>query len=192
MSGTEKLYPYLFCLVDEIEKHKVYIATAWVKKENITDIFNKRKISPKKFRDGYGVPILEYFIAVINEKKPLGDCPVMSKLVHYLLKKDITPQEVFNICMDLRSSLRTYLYIKDEFVANPLSFADEIAKIMDANLSGVLEIFTETYKATKLKLQQLESQKNKLLEENEQIQEDVTIDQLTGLMNYITFEKYIT
>ncbi|MBC8237733.1 MAG: GGDEF domain-containing protein [Helicobacteraceae bacterium] len=191
MSSTQKLYPYLFSVVDDIEKHKVYIATSWVKKENITDIFNKRKISPKKFRDGYGVPILEYFIAVIKEEKPLGDCPVMSKLVHYLLKKDITPQEVFNICMDFRSSLRTYLFTKDEIINNPLSFADEIARIMDANLSGVLNIFTNIYKDTKLKLQQLESQKNKLLEEKEQIQEDVSIDKLTGLINYITFEKLI-
>lgn len=191
MSDKNNLYPFLFSVIDEIEKHKVYIATSWVKRKHSSEIFAKRKISAKKFRDGYGVPILEYFISVINEKKPLGDCPIMSKLVHYLLKKDITPQEVFNICMDFRSSLREYLFDKEEVLQNALAFANEIATIMDANLSGVLAIFTDVYKDTRVKLNQLESQKNKLLEEKEQIQEDTTIDKLTGLRNYVTFERLI-
>ena len=191
MSDQNKIYPLLFSVVDDIEKHKVYIATSWVKRTNSSEIFEKRKISLKKFRDGYGVPILEYFISVINETKPLGDCPIMSKLVHYLLKKDITPQEVFNICMDFRSSLREYLFVKDEVLQNSLAFANEIAVIMDANLSGVLGIFTDVYKESRVKFQELESQKDKLLEEKEQIQEDTSIDKLTGLINYITFEKLV-
>ena len=198
MSNQGNLYPFLYSVIDDIEKHKVYIATSWVKRKNSSEIFERRQISLKKFRDGYGVPILEYFISVINETKPIGDCPIMSKLVHYLLKKDITPQEVFNICMDFRASLREFLFAKDEVLKKPLDFANEIAAIMEGNLSGVLGIFTDVYKNSQIKLQELESQKDKLLdekekiqEEKEKIQEDTSIDTLTGLINYVTFEKLI-
>ena len=189
MSKTVRKFPFLYSVVGAIEKHKVHIATVWVKRENINHIFNDRKISPKKFRDGYGVPILEYFISVIKEEKPLGDCPIMSKLVHYLLKKDITPQEVFNICMDLRSSLREYLFAKDAVKEDPLKFLTEVATIMDANLSGVLGIFTNVYKNTKEEVLNLLNEQEKLLEEKEKLEEDTSVDKLTGLLSYRAFEK---
>lgn len=191
MSKSKRLYPHLFSVSASIEKHKVHIATSWVKREQTIAIFTQRRISPKKFRDGYAVPILEYFLFVIKETKPIGDCPVMSKLVHYLLKKDITPKEVFNICMDFRSSLIEYLFKQKTVLQKAFAFTNEIALIMDANLSGVLEIFTDVYKESQIKLQTLEAQKEELRVEKEQIQEDASIDKLTGLRNFIGFEKLL-
>jgi hypothetical protein len=117
MSSKSHLYPLLFSVVGELEKYKVHIATSWVKRENIQVIFEERKISAKKFRDGYGVPILEYFISVIQEKKPLGDCPVMSKLVHFLLKKRYHSTRSFQYLHGLTCIIENFFIYKRKCTA---------------------------------------------------------------------------
>lgn len=191
MSQDKKLYPVLSLLLQDIKKYKVAIATSWVKKDTVKVVFEQRKISLKQFRDSYGVPIIEYFISVIDETKPLGDCPVMSKLVKYLLAKNISPKEVFDICMGFRFVLVGFLLQKKSVVNNATFFMNEIATIMDANLSGVLEIFTTANKKSQEKLQSLETEKERLIKEKEELVEGVSYDELTGFINYGAFEKVL-
>ena len=109
MSENKKITPNLYEISDLLEINKTNIANEWIKSYTVKAVFNSRKISLEKFRDGYGIPIIDYFISVAKDEKELGDCPIMSKLVHYLVSKDITPREVFDICMGFRRTLIVFL-----------------------------------------------------------------------------------
>ena len=162
MSNNEKPAPSLFLVIDSIENNRVSVANDWIRVKGVSAVFHERKISIKKFKNAYAIPIIEYFIAVVRDEKEMGDCPIMSKLVHYLLKKDITPREVFDICMGFRRELVTFLLKQKTVLENPISFLDEVATIFDANLSGVLAIFTSIYEENQRKIEIAKQQKNKL------------------------------
>lgn len=153
---------HLTSLLNILEKNKLIIATYWVKKKDVKSVLNLKSISIKKFRDNYAIAIIDYFIAVVKGKAKLGDCPVMSNFVNYLIKKGVNPKEVFIICMGLRKILVKFL-LKDELVLrNPSIFIDELSMIFDANLSGVLEIFTNLYASSQKKLAIANLQKHRL------------------------------
>jgi len=162
MSNNEKLTPNLLLISNIIEENSLAIGSEWIKVKTVKSVFNARKISTKKFRDGYGIPIIEYFIAVVREEKELGNCPIMSKLVNYLLSKNITPKEVFDICMGFRRTLIAFLLTQKQVLKNPIPFMNEVATIFDANLSGVLDIFTDLYAKAQKKINSANIQKEKL------------------------------
>ena len=128
-----------------LDASKTVIAERWVMKPTVTAVFKAHRIGAKKFTEGFGIPIIEYFIAVIREEHQAGDCPVMSRLVHYLLDKNITPRDVFDICMGFRRALIAFLFEKGELGEHAAEAMDEVAELFDANLSGVLEIFGSSY-----------------------------------------------
>lgn len=160
--SKKSFVPNLFAIVDTIEKNQLHVASAWVKNSSVKAVFEERKISPAKFRDSYGVPIIGYFIGVVRVEQKLGDCPIMSKLVDYLITKGITPREVFDICIGFRRSLIAFLLTQEEVLAKPAIFMEEVATVFDANLSGVLEKFTALYAESQKKLELAKAQKNKL------------------------------
>ena len=162
MSTNERLTPHLYELADILEDNIILISTNWVKAPTVKAVFDARKISIKKFRDGYGIPIIEYFLSVVREEKSAGDCPIMSKLVNYLISKDITPREVFDICIGFRGSLTVFLLKQDLVLKTPVAFIEEVATIFDANLSGVLTIFTNLYADAQKKIENAKAQKTKL------------------------------
>jgi diguanylate cyclase (GGDEF)-like protein len=158
---TEPLAPNLLAVVDQIEEDRTDIASEWVKVATVVAVFESRHISPKKFQEGYGVPIIEYFISVIRAENEAGDCPVMSQLVNFLLEKEITPKEVFDICMGFRRSLITYLFNSGHIADNAQEMMEEVALLFDANLSGVLDIFGKSYKEKQQRLTVLEQHDKK-------------------------------
>lgn len=162
MSTNERFTPNLYNIADLLEDNKTLISTNWVKTPTVKAVFDARKISIKKFRDGYAIPIIEYFILVVREEKSAGDCPIMSKLVKYLISKDITPREVFDICIGFRGSLTLFLLKQDLVLKTPVAFIEEVATIFDANLSGVLTIFTNLYADAQKKIESAKTQRSKL------------------------------
>ena len=162
MSKNEKLTPHLYELSDILEENKTLISINWISVETVKAVFDGRKISIKKFRVGYGIPIIEYFISVVKEEKDAGNCPIMSKLVNYLISKNITPREVFDICIGFRGSLIIFLLKQEIVLKNPIPFMKEVASIFDANLSGVMEIFTNLYADAQKKIETAKAQKTKL------------------------------
>ncbi|WP_373002844.1 diguanylate cyclase domain-containing protein [Sulfurimonas sp.] len=145
MPIPQVLAPSLLSIIDSLEENRVKIGSEWIEIPAVKTVFTNYKIGGKKFRDGYGIPIIEYFIAVVRQEKEAGDCPIMSKLVNFLLEKNITPKDVFDICMGLRRTLVSFVF-REKLVQNDASkYMDEIATLFDANLSGVLAIFTTYY-----------------------------------------------
>ena len=152
----------LLSVVTPLEENTTNIASNWVREEAVKSIFTARKISQKKFRDSYSIPIINYFISVIRKEKDAGDCPIMSKFVNYMLTKNITPREVFLICMGFRKALISFLLQEETVLKDPLPFMNEVAFIFDANLSGVLEIFTTSYADSQKKIEIAKAQQCKL------------------------------
>ncbi len=145
MQNIKELAPNLLNIVSDIEFGQDKIVSEWIEVSTVKVVFKSYKISAKKFKDGFGISILEYFIAVVREEKEVGNCPIMTKLVLFLLEKNITPKDVFDICMGLRRILISYLFREGLIQNNALNIMDEIADLFDANLSGVLTIFTKYY-----------------------------------------------
>ncbi|MBU1658219.1 diguanylate cyclase [bacterium] len=153
MPHNKTLAPKLFNIIDSIELGRKEIADRWVEIPSVSVVFKLHNISTKKFASGYGVPIIEYFIAVVREEKEVGDCPIMSKFVHFLLEKNITPKNVFDICMGFRRTLVSYMYDEKLINKNASQIMNEIADLFDANLSGVLDIFTTFYSMQQQKIE---------------------------------------
>ena len=158
----QKKVSNLYLISTIIEDNHMAISNSWMKVSSVKAVFETRKISAKKFQIGYAVPIIKYFVAVIRGEKASGDCPVMNKLVNYLLTKAITPREIFDICMGFRMVLIDFL-LKEEFILkHPSVYIHRISSLFDSNLSGVLDIFTNIYTSSQQKIQNAKEQKDKL------------------------------
>ncbi len=164
MSLYKKTAPNLNKLSDFIEQNAILLADNWIKQNITKSIFNERKISPKKFIQIYALDIISYFVSVIRDEQPIGNCPAMNKFINYMLKKGITSKEVFDICMGFRKVLIGFLLKNDIVLKNPSVYLDEVSSVFDANLSGVLELFTNIYAKSQKKLEIAKIQQNKLHE----------------------------
>ena len=152
MSATQKTTLNLFNISNLLEENKIKLCICWIEVSTVKAVFDARNISALKFRNAYAIPILEYFIAVSRREKSLGDCPTMSKLVHFLLSKNITPREIFDICSGLKGVILSFLLAQKIVLKNPILFVEEVTTIFDTNFSGVLEIFTNIYDVAQKKL----------------------------------------
>ncbi|QFR48552.1 diguanylate cyclase [Sulfurimonas lithotrophica] len=164
MDIKQKVAPNLYKIIDTIESDRVKIADEWMKVETVADIFKKYKISINKFKEKFAVKIIEYFISVVREEKEAGDCPIMTKFVNYMIDKNITPRQVFQICMGVRKALRVYIFNKDFTLEETQGILTETADLFDANLAGVLDIFTSLYEKQQQLIVESRERQNKFQE----------------------------
>ncbi len=138
--------PNLFSIIDHIEYHHNYIVKLWIESDRIESVFRSLNISTSKFEKIYASLIVEYFIAVIKNERESGSCPIMHKLVHFLLKRGVTPKDIFDICRTLKDAFLHSIFQVDTVKENPVIFLDETSLLFDNNLSTLLGIFTSEYK----------------------------------------------
>ena len=160
MSKNKPLSIYELILV--IEENSSLIVENWIEIHSVKSTLENRNISIKKFKNNYALPILKYFIDIIKGDEEQGDCPIMTKLVNYLLIKNINPKEVFDICMGLRNSFSTFILQNEHDSKKTILYLNEISTIFDSNLSGVLDIFTNLHLENHKKLQIAKNENNKL------------------------------
>ncbi len=153
--------PYLFSIIDHVEHNSTHIVHEWVISNTVKKIFISYDISLKKFENTYALSIVEYFIAIIKEEKKANSCPVMRKMVYFLLERGITPRDVFDICRALQGALIHSIFQVDSVKKQPLRYLDEVSRVFDGNLSGLLELFTDAYKKRELKIYELTIQHKK-------------------------------
>lgn len=131
------------------------IVTQWIAKGSTQKMLQQRGIEPDYFKTTYGIPVVEYFIGVVEGTKELGNCPIMQKFIAYLTEKNISARDIFNLCMCLRRSLINQLFIlnliKIEKAAETL---EEVSLVFDGNLSGVLQTFSDMTREKDKKLQE--------------------------------------
>jgi diguanylate cyclase (GGDEF)-like protein len=147
MKQNNSSYPCLFNICSILESGKNEIISNWMNNPLLITLFLNHRISIDKFTQNFAPGIVEYFINVIKGTKVLGDCPIMSKFVNYMILKDIAPHEVYDICTRFRNELTFYLLnAQNKNSQESVELLQEISIIFDANFSGVLTLFNDFLK----------------------------------------------
>ena len=137
----EKTLSLLRSHAELIERNKEQIAQDWMQDGGVLKVFKRFDIPKTPFVTNFGMPIIDYFIGVISGKEKPGDCPIMTRLVKYLITKHIAPKEVFIICMGLRRELMGMLLGHETDRERLRGLMMETSRLFNANLAGVLELF---------------------------------------------------
>jgi hypothetical protein len=145
--------------IDQVDAQKAQIAQRWIEDETVIAIFHQYEIAPVKFKENFGIPIIDYFIGVVRGEQKPGNCPIMTKLVNFLLAKHIVPKEVFIICMGFRRELIDALFGMQ--CRDMRQVMSEVAALFNANLAGVLDIFEKAFSDQRQKMENLLGQDKK-------------------------------
>lgn len=122
-------------------KSKSKILTDWLSYKTPKEILLQHDIAVDKFIDDYAGGVFDYFMGVISGEMKIGNCPVMQSLLIYLKDREISADELFEICSHFRRSMIDLSY--DEEI-NSKELFDEISYIFDKNFRGVLKHYTDT------------------------------------------------
>ncbi|MCW9027215.1 MAG: ATP-binding protein, partial [Thiovulaceae bacterium] len=101
----------------------------------------QHSIEPKLFIDKYGSGVFDYFMGVISGETEIGNCPVMQGLLSYFKDREISADELFEICSHFRRSMVDFSY---DAKINSKNLFDEISYIFDQNFRGILRYYTDT------------------------------------------------
>ena len=86
------------------------ILSLWISYDLIKEILSEHKIELKFFVDEYGSGVFDYFMDVIVGKVEIGNCPVMQKLLVYLKYREISADELFELCSHFRRAMVDFSY----------------------------------------------------------------------------------
>jgi GGDEF domain-containing protein len=135
--------PHLATKAKYIEDNREKIVDLWRENSIVSELFIKLDIDSDYFKTTFGLPVIEYFIGVLKREKELGNCPVMQKFISYLVEKNISSRDIFVLCMNLRKTIIKYLLVNKYIDKEIDIYLDEFSDVFDANLSGVLQIFSD-------------------------------------------------
>ncbi|QFR48778.1 response regulator [Sulfurimonas lithotrophica] len=117
------------------------ILANWISYDLPKEILLQHSIEPKLFIDTYGSGVFDYFMGVISGETEIGNCPVMQGLLSYLKDREISADELFEICSHFRRSMVDFSY---DAKINSKEIFDEISYIFDQNFRGILRYYTDT------------------------------------------------
>ena len=120
---------------------KENILKQWVSYESPKQILQLHKIDEKYFVEKYASGVFDYFMGVIAGKVEIGNCPVMQEFLVYLKNREISADELFEICSHFRRSMVDFSY---DVKLNSKELFDEISYIFDKNFRGILKFYTDT------------------------------------------------
>jgi signal transduction histidine kinase/DNA-binding response OmpR family regulator len=123
------------------EDAKADILANWISYESPKKILLERLIEPDMFVDKYGSGVFDYFMGVISGETEIGNCPVMEELLAYLKNREISADELFELCSHFRRSMVDFTY---DAQINSKDIFDELSYIFDNNFRGILSFYTNT------------------------------------------------
>ncbi|MCX6076471.1 MAG: ATP-binding protein [Campylobacterales bacterium] len=113
----------------------------WIAYDSPKQILLQHEIEPEEFITKYAEGVFEYFMGVIAGEVEIGDCPVMQSFLTYLKDKDISADELFEICSHFRRAMINFSY---DAGLNSRNISDEISYVFDKNFRGILKFYTDT------------------------------------------------
>jgi len=137
----EEKVPTLIKNQDIFISSKQIILEQWVQYGSPKKILKLHEIDEKYFIDKYASGVFDYFMGVISGQREIGDCPIMQELLSYLKFREITADELFEICSHFRRSMVDFSY---DAKLNSKELFDEISYIFDKNFTGILKFYTDT------------------------------------------------
>jgi len=130
-----------------VKKQEIFIASkekillTWLSYETPKEILHLHQIPPSYFIDNYAGGVFDYFMGVIAGDVEIGNCPVMQGLLIYLKDREISADELFEICSHFRQAMVDFSY---DSGLNSKELFDEISYIFDKNFRGILKYYTDT------------------------------------------------
>jgi len=122
-------------------KSKDDILANWISYETSKNILLERSIEPEHFINMYGSGVFDYFMGVISGETEVGNCPIMEDLLAYLKNREISADELFEICSHFRRSMVDFTYDAN---INSKELFDELSYLFDKNFRGILRYYTDT------------------------------------------------
>lgn len=118
-------------------KNKTLILERWLSFDNVRVVL-ENYIDPEKFSQEYATFILDYYFDVINDKKEIGNCPIMNEFLEIYSKGNghIPVHELYIICTNMRLALIDFTF--EANIASKNLF-DQINYIVDNNIIGVMK-----------------------------------------------------
>jgi signal transduction histidine kinase/CheY-like chemotaxis protein len=104
-------------------------------------ILSDHKIDEEYFINNYANGVFDYFMGVISGETEIGNCPVMQELLVYLKYREISADELFELCSHFRRSMLDFSY---DAGLNSKQIFEEISYIFDKNFRGILKFYTDT------------------------------------------------
>ena len=123
------------------EGAKKEILQRWLSYEAPKEILQNHNIEPKLFCDQYAGGVFDYFIGVIAGEVEIGNCPVMKSLLAYLKDREISADELFDICSHFKRAMVDFTYDAN---INSKEVFDELSYIFGKNFQGILKYYTDT------------------------------------------------
>jgi len=137
----KEILPSLTQAQDVFIQNKALILKQWVSYSDPKNILELHMIDEKYFIDNYAGGVFDYFLGVIAGKVEIGNCPVMQELMVYLKHREISAEELFEICSHFRRSMVDFSY---DAKINSKDLYDEISYLFDKNFKGILKYYTDT------------------------------------------------
>ena len=133
--------PHLLLSHDVFISSKEQILKQWLSYDAPKKILKLHQIEEKYFIDEYASGVFDYFMGVIAGTREIGDCPVMQEFLSYLKFREISADELFEICSNFRRSMVDFSY---DSQINSKEMFEEISYIFDKNFKGILKYYTDT------------------------------------------------
>ena len=133
--------PNLIKHKDSFVVSKTIILLQWVNYHAPKEILKIHEIDQNYFIEKYASGVFDYFISVIEGSREIGNCPVMQELLAYFKYREISADELFEICSHFRRSMIEFSY---DIGLNSKSLFEEISYIFDKNFKGILKFYTDT------------------------------------------------
>jgi len=133
--------PQLAKLQEKFRKNKKHILEQWIRYESPKTILRLHNIDENYFLEKYASGVFDYFMGVIAGETEIGNCPVMQEFLEYLKYREISADELFELCSHFRRSMLDFSY---DSGLNSKQIFQEISYIFDKNFRGILKFYTDT------------------------------------------------
>ena len=129
------------------ETHNIFVLAKqdilhqWISYSSPKEILVLHEIDENEFINNYASGVFDYFMGVIAEDREIGDCPVMQEFLAYLKFREISADELFEICSNFRRAMIEFTY---DAKINSKEIFEEISYIFDKNFKGILKYYTDS------------------------------------------------
>jgi signal transduction histidine kinase/DNA-binding response OmpR family regulator len=137
----KKSVPMLVMHRDRFITSKETILQNWIASSEPKLILELHSIDAQSFVSRYAGGVFDYFMGVISGEVEIGNCPVMQELLGYFKDREISADELFEICSHFRQAMVDFTY---EAKINSKEIFNEISYIFDKNFRGILKFYTDT------------------------------------------------
>ena len=133
--------PNLFQAQEIFINSKQQILLQWLSYDSTQQILELHKIDREFFLQEYASEVFDYFMGVIAGELKIGNCPIMKGLLSYLKDREISADELFEICSHFRRSMIEFSYDQK---LDSREMSNEISFVFDKNFRGILKYYTDT------------------------------------------------